>query len=103
MRDAASGEIDKGEYIEVDYVKNAESIGLTAVAARTPSEVRDALEAARARDGSTLIACYVDKSYAPPGSGVWWEVIGAEVTNDEVTRAIVEQREAGRINQRFHY
>jgi len=102
VRDAATGEIDKGEYIEVDYVKNAESIGLTAVAARTPSEVRDALKAARDRDGSTLIACYVDKSYAPPGSGVWWEVIGAEVTNDETTRAIVEQREAGRVNQRYH-
>ena len=57
----------------------------------------------RDRDGSTLIACYVDKSYAPPGSGVWWEVIGAEVTNDETTRAIVDQREAGRVNQRYHY
>ena len=46
---------------------------------------------------------YVDKSYAPPGSGVWWEVIGAEVTGDETTRAVVEEREAGRVNQRFHY
>ena len=27
VRDAASGEIDKGEYIEIDYVKNAESMG----------------------------------------------------------------------------
>jgi 3D-(3,5/4)-trihydroxycyclohexane-1,2-dione acylhydrolase (decyclizing) len=103
VRDGASGEIDKGEYIEIDYVKNAESIGLTGVAARTPSEVRDALKAARDRDGSTLIACYVDKSYAPPGSGVWWEVIGAEVTGDDTTRAVVEQRQAGRVNQRFHY
>jgi 3D-(3,5/4)-trihydroxycyclohexane-1,2-dione acylhydrolase (decyclizing) len=103
VRDAASGEIDKGEYIEIDYVKNAESIGLTGVPARTPAEVRDALEAARDRDGSTLIACYVDKSYAPPGSGVWWEVIGAEVTGDPTTEAIVDEREAGRINQRFHY
>jgi 3D-(3,5/4)-trihydroxycyclohexane-1,2-dione acylhydrolase (decyclizing) len=103
VRDAASGEIDKGEYIEIDYVKNAESIGLTGVPARTPAEVRDALEAARDRDGSTLIACYVDKSYAPPGSGVWWEVIGAEVTGDPTTEAIVHEREAGRINQRFHY
>lgn len=103
LRDAASGEIDKGEYIEVDYVKNAESIGLTGVAAHTLSEVRDALKAARDRDGSTLIACYVDKSYAPPGSGVWWEVVGARVTNDDTTRAVVEEREAGRVNQRFHY
>jgi len=103
VRDAASGEIDKGEYIEVDYVKNAESIGLTGVAVHTLGEVSDALKAARDRDGSTLIACYVDKSYAPPGSGVWWEVVGARATGDETTRAVVEQREAGRVNQRFHY
>jgi 3D-(3,5/4)-trihydroxycyclohexane-1,2-dione acylhydrolase (decyclizing) len=103
VRDEASGEIDKGEYTEVDYVKNAESMGLVGVAVHTASDVREALKAARERDTSTLIACYVDKSYAPPGSGVWWEVIGAEVTGDETTRAIVEEREAGRVNQRYHY
>jgi 3D-(3,5/4)-trihydroxycyclohexane-1,2-dione acylhydrolase (decyclizing) len=103
VRDEATGEIDKGEYTEVDYVKNAESMGLVGVAAHTASEVREALKAARERDTSTLIAVYVDKSYAPPGSGVWWEVIGAEVTGDETTRGIVEEREAGRINQRYHY
>jgi TPP-dependent trihydroxycyclohexane-1,2-dione (THcHDO) dehydratase len=78
-------------------------MGLVGVAAHTASDVREALKAARERDTSTLIACYVDKSYAPPGSGVWWEVIGAEVTGDETTRAIVEEREAGRVNQRYHY
>ena len=31
------------------------------------------------------------------------EVIGAEVTNDETTRSIVAEREAGRVNQRYHY
>jgi 3D-(3,5/4)-trihydroxycyclohexane-1,2-dione acylhydrolase (decyclizing) len=103
VRDEASGQLDRGVYTEVDYVKNAESMGLSAVAARTASEVREALKAAREGDTSTLIAVYVDKSYAPPGSGVWWEVIGAEVTGDEATRAIVQEREAGRVNQRLHY
>ncbi len=103
VRDETTREIDKGEYTEVDYVKNAESMGLTAVAAHTASDVREALMAARQRDTSTLIAVYVDKSYAPPGSGVWWEVIGAKATGDEITRAIVEEREAGRVNQRLHY
>ena len=62
-----------------------------------------ALAAARKRDTSTLIAVYTDKYYAPPGSGVWWEVIGAEVTNDETTRRLVDEREQGRRHQRFHY
>jgi hypothetical protein len=34
---------------------------------------------------------------------MWWEVIGAEVTNDETTRQLVEDREQGRKHQRFHY
>ena len=103
VRDESSGQIDNGEYTEVDFVKNAESMGLTAVAARTVDEVRNAIKDAQQRDTSSVIAVYVDKSYAPPGSGVWWEVIGAQVTGDETTRSIVAQREAGRINQRYHY
>ena len=103
VRDEAGGTIDEGEYTEVDYVKNAESMGVTAVAARTTGEVREALQAARERDTSTLIAVDVDRSYAPPGSGVWWEVIGAEVTTDPVTRSVVAEREAGRADQRYHY
>jgi 3D-(3,5/4)-trihydroxycyclohexane-1,2-dione acylhydrolase (decyclizing) len=103
QRDLSTGLLDEGEFVEIDYVKNAESIGLTGVAARTAGEVRDALKAARGRDDSTLIAVYTDKYSFPPGSGVWWEVVGAEVTNDEATRTVVEEREAGRVNQRFYY
>lgn len=102
-RDQASGLIDRGEFIEIDYVKNAESVGLSACVARTASEVREALQAARNRDGSTLIAVYTDKYASPPGSGVWWEVVGAQVTDDVTTRKLVEEREAGRIYQRFHF
>ena len=103
VRDKRTGLIDEGEWLEVDYVKNAESIGLTAVECRTADQVIAALAAARERDTSTLVAVYTDKYYAPPGSGVWWEVIGAEVTNDETTRRVVDEREEGRIHQRFHY
>lgn len=102
-RDVSTGLIDRGEFLEIDYVKNAESIGLSAVAARTADEVREALAAARQREGSTLIAAYTDKYTGPPGSGVWWEVVGAEVTNDPETQKLVEEREAGRVNQRLYY
>ncbi len=103
VRDEATGLIDEGDWLEVDYVKNAESIGLTGVACHSLDEVTAALADARSRETSTLIAVYTDKYYAPPGSGVWWEVIGAQVTNDETTRQVVEEREKGRQNQRFHY
>lgn len=103
VRDPATGLIDAGEWLEVDYVKNAESVGLTAVACRTAEQFTEALAAARQRDTSTLIAVYTDPHVAPPGSGVWWEVIGAEVTGDEITRRLVDEREQGRVHQRFHY
>jgi 3D-(3,5/4)-trihydroxycyclohexane-1,2-dione acylhydrolase (decyclizing) len=103
VRDEATGLIDEGDWIEIDYVKHAESLGLAAVAVHTPSEVSDALKAARDRDGSTLIAVYADKYYAPPGSGVWWEVVGAEVTDDPETQRQVAEREVGRAHQRFHF
>ena len=103
IRDEATGRIDEGEYVEVDYVKNAESMGLTAIAAPHATRSVQALSRLAPRDTSTLIAVYIDKSHAPPGSGVWWEVIGAQVTGDETTRRLVEEREQGRTHQRFLY
>ena len=35
--------------------------------------------------------------------GWWWEVVGAEVTNDPDTKALVDAREIGRAKQRFYY
>ena len=37
-----------------------------------------------------------------PDSGVWWEVVGAEITEDPKTRELVAAREAGRAKQRFY-
>jgi hypothetical protein len=51
IRDPKSGLLDKGAYIEVDYVKNAESIGLKAWFAKNEDEVRVARRAARSEDG----------------------------------------------------
>jgi 3D-(3,5/4)-trihydroxycyclohexane-1,2-dione acylhydrolase (decyclizing) len=103
VRDTASGLLDKGKFIEVDYVKNAESVGLRAWFATTETEVRDALAEAREETGPCMIVVPTEKYRFPPGSGVWWEVVGAEVTNDPTTKALVDEREAGRAKQRFYY
>ena len=95
--------IDEGEFIEVDYVKNAESVGARAWLARTDEEIRAALRAARDETGCAVIVVPADQYHSPPPSGVWWDVVGAEVTNDPLTRKLVEEHEHGRANQRFHY
>ena len=102
IRDPKSRRLDDGPFLEVDYVKNAESIGLRAWLAGTEQEVRDALAAARRETRSCMIVVMTEKYRFTPDSGVWWEVVGAEVTGDPKTRELVEAREAGRARQRFY-
>jgi 3D-(3,5/4)-trihydroxycyclohexane-1,2-dione acylhydrolase (decyclizing) len=103
IRDEASGLLDKGAFVQVDYVKNAESLGVKAWLAENEDDVRAALRAARAEDGPCMIVVPTERYRFPPGSDVWWEVVGAEVTGDSRTRELVAEREAGRAKQRFYY
>jgi 3D-(3,5/4)-trihydroxycyclohexane-1,2-dione acylhydrolase (decyclizing) len=103
IRDSESGLLDKGKFIEVDYVKNAESIGLKAWFAQSEEELHKSLHAAYAEEGPCLIVVPTEKYRFPPDSGVWWEVVGAEVTGYPVTRDLVAKREAGRRKQRYYY
>lgn len=103
VRDLESGLLDRGAFVEVDYVKNAESLGVKAWLAKDEDEVRAALREARAEDGPCMIVVPTERYRFPPGSGVWWEVVGAEVTSDPKTRELVAEREAGRTKQRYYY
>jgi len=103
VRDLASGLLDRGEFVEVDYIKNAESFGLKAWLVKNEVELRDALKAARGSDISCMIVVKTEKYRGLPESGVWWEVVGAEVTRDPVTKTLVAAAEVGRAKQRFYY
>ena len=102
VRDPKSGMLDDGPFVEIDYVKNAESIGLRAWLASTEEEVRDALAAARSETRPCMIVVETEMYRFTPDSGVWWEVVGAEVTGDPKTRELVDARESGRAKQRFY-
>ena len=103
IRDPESRLLDEGTFIEIDYAKNAESIGLKTWVAHNESELRSAIQKAKQEENSCMIVVPTEKYRSPPGSDVWWEVVGAEVTNDPKTRELVESREAGRAKQRFYY
>ena len=103
IRDPQTKLLDDGEFIDVDYVKNAQSIGLKAWRATDEAEIRQALTAARSKTGSCMIVVPTEKYRYTPESGIWWEVIGAEVTEDPKTKELVDAREAGRVNQRFYF
>ena len=103
IRDLQSGLLDEGQFIEVDYAKNAESIGLKTWVAHTEEEIRSALLKAKQQENSCLIVVPTEMYRFTPGSEVWWEVVGAEVTHDPKTAKLVAERESGRAKQRFYY
>ena len=103
LRDTDSGLLDRGEFIEVDYVRNAESVGARAWLAETDCAIRAALREARDESRPCVIVVPTEMYRFPPDSGVWWDVVGADVTNDPKTAQLVEEREAGRVRQRFYY
>jgi 3D-(3,5/4)-trihydroxycyclohexane-1,2-dione acylhydrolase (decyclizing) len=69
---------------------------------RTTDELRRALAEARAETRSCLIEVAIEPHRYLPGSGVWWDVAPAEVSDDAETRALREEFERGREGQRLH-
>jgi 3D-(3,5/4)-trihydroxycyclohexane-1,2-dione acylhydrolase (decyclizing) len=94
----------EGEYLPIDFVKNAESFGARAWHVTTREELRNALREAREESRSCVIVAEVEKHRYLPVSGAWWDVAPAEVTNDPVTRELRAEYEHNRERlQRFHY
>ncbi len=102
-RDAASRRLE-GDYLPIDLVKNAESMGAKTWHVYTPDAVRQALRQARSETGVCVIVAEVEKHRYLPGGGVWWDVAPAEVSNDGVTQELRAAYEDERRQlQRFYY
>jgi 3D-(3,5/4)-trihydroxycyclohexane-1,2-dione acylhydrolase (decyclizing) len=63
----------EGEVARVDFVKNAESLGASAVHANSPAELRAALADAKNADGVRVIYVQVPADVRLPGYS-WWDV-----------------------------
>lgn len=103
VRDPQSRRLE-GEFVEVDFARNAESMGACARRAATAQEFRAALRDAREQTRSCVIVVETEKYHFPPDSGVWWDVAVAETSSEPVTQNLRQQFEAARAKvQRFHY
>ncbi|HVU32701.1 MAG TPA: thiamine pyrophosphate-dependent enzyme, partial [Opitutaceae bacterium] len=71
-RVASAGRLE-GEFLPVDFVKNAESLGAAALHARTPQELRSALAAAKTMKGVVLVYVNTPADVRLPGYS-WWDV-----------------------------
>jgi len=103
LRDQNSHRLE-GDFVKIDFAKNAESMGARVWSVNTPEELRKALAEARTESRSCVIVAQTEKYQFTPPSGVWWDVASAEVTNDpETQRARAEYEETKKRLQKFHY
>jgi 3D-(3,5/4)-trihydroxycyclohexane-1,2-dione acylhydrolase (decyclizing) len=94
----------EGAYLNIDFAKNAESLGARTWHVNTPEELRGALREARDETRTCVIVCETEKHRYLPPTGVWWDIATAEATNDPMTRKLREGYEGERRTlQRFHY
>ena len=103
VRNRETGKLDDGDFVEIDYAKNAESIGLRAWNVNNEEELKTALAEAKEEKRSCMIVAQIERYSRLPRSGIWWDVFGAEVTADENTKQLVDEREEGRKGQRFYW
>lgn len=94
----------EGEFLKIDFAKNAESMGARVWKTQGQDDLRKALREARDENRTCVIVCETQPYQSPPDSGVWWDVAVAEVSGDPVTQNLREQYEQERAAlQRFHY
>lgn len=94
----------EGNYIPIDFAKNAESMGARVWNVKTKEELKKALAEARKEKRCCAIVVETEKHRYTPPTGIWWDVAPAEVTSDPVTKKLRKDYEEGRKKrQRFYY
>jgi 3D-(3,5/4)-trihydroxycyclohexane-1,2-dione acylhydrolase (decyclizing) len=100
-RNHSTGRLD-GDVLALDFVANAQSLGVTAWRAGTIDALSEALIAAKSVPGPVLIEIETDPLVPAPDSGSWWDVPVAEVSHLDVTLAARKSYEVEKGQQR-HY
>ena len=101
FRRAESGRTD-GDYVIIDYVKNAEAMGARAAYAADAAALESALAEAKAAPGVNVVVVRVDPEKRVGNFDGWWDVPVAEVTEQEPVRQARAAYETARAKQRHH-
>jgi 3D-(3,5/4)-trihydroxycyclohexane-1,2-dione acylhydrolase (decyclizing) len=100
-RSRKSGKLD-GEFLQVDYVANARSLGAHAIKAESLSEFKAALEEAKKTERITVVVVETQPGVGVPGYESWWDVAVAEVSQGEEVRKARAQYVEARQKERHH-
>jgi 3D-(3,5/4)-trihydroxycyclohexane-1,2-dione acylhydrolase (decyclizing) len=102
LRNAKTNRLE-GEFLPIDFAKNAESMGARVWRITGAEALRKALREAREETRSCVLVVETEKYRFPPGSEVWWDVEPAEATQDAKTQELRRQYEKDRAeSQRFY-
>jgi 3D-(3,5/4)-trihydroxycyclohexane-1,2-dione acylhydrolase (decyclizing) len=101
LRSPASARLEGG-LAPVDFVKNAESLGATAVRADSPAELRAALADAKQATGVRLIYVQVPADVRLPGYS-WWDVPVSGTSNVPGVRKARAAYERAAKKQQYYY
>ena len=93
----------EGKFVDVDFAKNAESLGATGLRAKSLEELRAALAIARTARGVVLIHVTVPANVRLPGYS-WWDVPVSGTSSVPAVRAAHSSyQRTVRTKQRFYY
>jgi 3D-(3,5/4)-trihydroxycyclohexane-1,2-dione acylhydrolase (decyclizing) len=99
FRDQSKGRLT-GDYIPVDFVKHAQSMGAHAIFAQTENELKTALAEATQAHRVSVIVVPADPEKRMPSLGTWWDVPVAEVSANKNTQQVRESYEKASAAQR---
>jgi 3D-(3,5/4)-trihydroxycyclohexane-1,2-dione acylhydrolase (decyclizing) len=103
VRDRRTHRLD-GDYVKIDFARNAEAMGARTWQVKNPDEFRNAIREARDEKRTCVIIAETEKYRFTPDSHVWWDIAAAEVSRDLETQKARANHEEGRKQlQRFHY
>ncbi|MBS7390061.1 MAG: 3D-(3,5/4)-trihydroxycyclohexane-1,2-dione acylhydrolase (decyclizing), partial [Oscillospiraceae bacterium] len=83
-----------GDLVPIDFAKSASGYGVKTYTARTPEELRFALEDSKKQTVSTLIDIKVLPKSMTDGYGAWWNVgVASTSQNEAVKKAYLNKKE----------
>ena len=99
-RDPKTGKLT-GDFLEIDYLKNAKSLGAHGVEAKTRDQFKNALSEARDSTRTTVIVVELEPSRGPSYDS-WWDVPVADVSEMPTVQKARENYEQNVKKERYH-
>ncbi|MBZ5543796.1 MAG: 3D-(3,5/4)-trihydroxycyclohexane-1,2-dione acylhydrolase (decyclizing) [Acidobacteriia bacterium] len=100
-RSRESGQLE-AEYLPVDYVANARSLGAQAIKANNIPELQEALQTAKTADRTTVIVVETEREVRVPNYDSWWDVVVSEVSESQGVAEARAGYEKARKKERYH-